>query len=52
MGDCGWPSKPKPPCGDGGVGKDLKPANFFLTKTGSLKMGDFGIAKSMAGDRR
>lgn len=28
--------------------RDLKPANFFLTKTGSLKMGDFGIAKSMA----
>lgn len=28
--------------------RDLKPANFFLTKTGSLKMGDFGIAKTMA----
>lgn len=28
--------------------RDLKPANFFLTKTGSLKMGDFGISKSMA----
>lgn len=28
--------------------RDLKPANFFLTKTGSLKMGDFGIAKTLA----
>lgn len=25
--------------------RDLKPQNFFLSKSGSLKMGDFGIAK-------
>merc|ERR1719469_1020748 len=25
--------------------RDLKPGNFFLSKSGNLKMGDFGIAK-------
>merc|ERR1719181_1076385 len=25
--------------------RDLKPGNFFISKSGSLKMGDFGIAK-------
>jgi NIMA (never in mitosis gene a)-related kinase len=25
--------------------RDLKPGNFFLSKSGSMKMGDFGIAK-------
>jgi len=28
--------------------RDLKPSNFFLSKSGSLKMGDFGIAKVLA----
>mmetsp|Transcript_21750 Transcript_21750/g.74778 ORF Transcript_21750/g.74778 Transcript_21750/m.74778 type:complete len:675 (+) Transcript_21750:50-2074(+) len=28
--------------------RDLKPSNFFLSKGGSLKMGDFGIAKVLA----
>mmetsp|Transcript_41167 Transcript_41167/g.74380 ORF Transcript_41167/g.74380 Transcript_41167/m.74380 type:complete len:604 (+) Transcript_41167:87-1898(+) len=28
--------------------RDLKPSNFFLSKSGSLKMGDFGIAKEMS----
>lgn len=28
--------------------RDLKPSNFFLSKSGSLKMGDFGIAKVLS----
>jgi len=28
--------------------RDLKPGNFFLSKTGNLKMGDFGIAKVLS----
>lgn len=28
--------------------RDLKPGNFFLSKTGVLKMGDFGIAKVLS----
>lgn len=28
--------------------RDLKPSNFFLSKGGSMKMGDFGIAKVLA----
>eukprot|EP00933_Yihiella_yeosuensis_P004874 TRINITY_DN109276_c0_g1_i1.p1 TRINITY_DN109276_c0_g1~~TRINITY_DN109276_c0_g1_i1.p1 ORF type:complete len:522 (-),score=94.00 TRINITY_DN109276_c0_g1_i1:243-1808(-) len=28
--------------------RDLKPSNFFLSKHGSLKMGDFGIAKVLS----
>mmetsp|Transcript_64384 Transcript_64384/g.121990 ORF Transcript_64384/g.121990 Transcript_64384/m.121990 type:complete len:618 (+) Transcript_64384:54-1907(+) len=28
--------------------RDLKPSNFFLSKNGSLKMGDFGIAKVLS----
>jgi len=28
--------------------RDLKPTNFFLAKNDSLKMGDFGIAKTLA----
>eukprot|EP00440_Ansanella_granifera_P020545 gb/GFBE01022313.1/.p1 GENE.gb/GFBE01022313.1/~~gb/GFBE01022313.1/.p1 ORF type:complete len:661 (+),score=110.18 gb/GFBE01022313.1/:1-1983(+) len=28
--------------------RDLKPSNFFLSKSGSMKMGDFGIAKVLA----
>lgn len=28
--------------------RDLKPQNFFLTKSGALQMGDFGIAKELA----
>jgi len=28
--------------------RDLKPGNFFLSKSGSLKMGDFGIAKVLS----
>lgn len=28
--------------------RDLKPGNFFLSKNGSMKMGDFGIAKVLA----
>lgn len=28
--------------------RDLKPSNFFLSKNGSMKMGDFGIAKVLA----
>eukprot|EP00971_Amphidinium_carterae_P314733 6256118-Amphidinium_carterae.1 len=31
--------------------RDLKSGNFFLSKSGNLKMGDFGIAKVMAGHR-
>merc|ERR1719188_1148068 len=28
--------------------RDLKPSNFFISKSGSLKMGDFGIAKVLS----
>mmetsp|Transcript_19333 Transcript_19333/g.35014 ORF Transcript_19333/g.35014 Transcript_19333/m.35014 type:complete len:528 (-) Transcript_19333:193-1776(-) len=28
--------------------RDLKPGNFFLSKSGNLKMGDFGIAKVLS----
>eukprot|EP00930_Biecheleria_cincta_P021330 TRINITY_DN15838_c1_g2_i1.p1 TRINITY_DN15838_c1_g2~~TRINITY_DN15838_c1_g2_i1.p1 ORF type:complete len:561 (-),score=80.13 TRINITY_DN15838_c1_g2_i1:33-1676(-) len=28
--------------------RDLKPGNFFLSKSGSVKMGDFGIAKVLS----
>jgi NIMA (never in mitosis gene a)-related kinase len=28
--------------------RDLKPANFFVHKNGSLKLGDFGISKTLA----
>jgi NIMA (never in mitosis gene a)-related kinase 1/4/5 len=28
--------------------RDLKPSNFFLSKHGSMKMGDFGIAKVLS----
>lgn len=28
--------------------RDLKPSNFFLSKSGSMKMGDFGIAKVLS----
>jgi|EP00927_Polykrikos_kofoidii_P062398 NIMA (never in mitosis gene a)-related kinase len=28
--------------------RDLKPGNFFISKSGSLKMGDFGIAKVLS----
>mmetsp|Transcript_43743 Transcript_43743/g.70910 ORF Transcript_43743/g.70910 Transcript_43743/m.70910 type:complete len:666 (+) Transcript_43743:124-2121(+) len=28
--------------------RDLKPSNFFLSKNGSMKMGDFGIAKVLS----
>jgi len=27
--------------------RDLKPGNFFLTRSGDMKMGDFGIAKTL-----
>ncbi|KAJ8245904.1 hypothetical protein GJAV_G00261540 [Gymnothorax javanicus] len=36
----------------GFVHMDLKPANVFLTRSGRLKLGDFGLLLELSGDRR
>ncbi|XP_064180639.1 membrane-associated tyrosine- and threonine-specific cdc2-inhibitory kinase [Anguilla rostrata] len=36
----------------GFVHLDLKPANVFLTRSGRLKLGDFGLLLELTGDRR